>query len=139
MNPECDALNAAVIPSMEKSKLQFVCTNQELDKVDYMVRSIEYRKSKTTAVIFYFHGEVYAYLNHCMHMQRRLDCEADTIFDGSGRLLRCSMHGFVFEPTTGECLSPVCAGRKLQSLKLVEREEKIYFADKHVNRCLAEP
>ena len=117
---------------MDKSKQQFVCTSEVLDKIDYVVRAIEYRGSKTTAVIFYFHGQVYAYINLCTHMQRRLDCEADTIFDGSGRLLHCSMHGFVYDPTTGECLSPVCAGRKLQSLKIVEREGRIYFVDKHV-------
>ncbi|MGR9115565.1 MAG: Rieske (2Fe-2S) protein [Gammaproteobacteria bacterium] len=117
---------------MDKSKLKFVCTREELDQLDYLVRPIEYRNNKTTAVVFMFLGQLYAYINRCMHMQRRLDCEADTIFDSSGRLLHCSMHGFVFEPTTGECLSPVCAGHKLQALKIVERDGTIYFSDKHV-------
>lgn len=120
------------IPPMDESKLQFVCTRDELDRFDYLVRPIEYRGRKETAVVFYFHGQVYAYINRCMHGQRRLDCQADTIFDGSGRLLHCSMHGFLFEPTTGECLSPVCVGRKLQSLKIVESDGEIYFSDKRV-------
>lgn len=117
---------------MDPSKLKFICTASDLGKVDYLVRPIEYRKNKFTAIIFNFRGHVYAYVNHCMHMHRRLDCEADTIFDAEGRLLHCSMHGFVFEPTTGECLSPVCAGQKLQSLKVVELDEGVYFSDKHV-------
>ena len=117
---------------MDKSKLKFICTSQELDQIDYLVRPIEYRKREFTAIIFYFKGKVYAYVNHCMHMQRRLDCQSDTIFDATGNLLHCSMHGFAFDPATGECLSPVCAGQKLQTLKIAELDGGIYFADKHV-------
>ena len=125
-------MNETFVAAMDHSKFKFICTSQELDTIDYLVRHIEYRKREFTAIIFNFKGKVYAYLNHCMHMQRRLDCEADTIFDTTGNLLHCSMHGFVFDPVTGECLSPVCAGQKLQALKLVELDEGIYFADKHV-------
>ncbi|MGR9044629.1 MAG: Rieske (2Fe-2S) protein [Gammaproteobacteria bacterium] len=117
---------------MKKSKLKFICSSQELNSLDYTVCPIEYRNKKTSAIVFYFEGRLYAYVNHCMHMHRRLDCESDTIFDASGRLLHCSMHGFAFEPSTGECLSPVCAGQKLQALKVVEQDGGIYFNDKHV-------
>lgn len=115
-----------------RSKWQLICSRQELAAVDYLVRPIQYRHNETSAIIFYFRGEVYAYINLCMHMQRRLDCQEDTLFDAEGRYLHCSMHGFVFEPTTGECLSPVCAGEKLQALKVTAADEQIYFSDKHV-------
>ena len=120
------------VPTMNKSRLKFICSSQELNHMDYIVRDIEYRHKKTSAIVFYFKGNVYAYVNHCMHMHRRLDCESDTIFDASGLLLHCSMHGFAFDPSTGECLSPVCAGQKLQSIKVVDEEGGIYFNDKHV-------
>ena len=117
---------------MEKSTRNLICSRKELDDIDYLVRNIEYKNKPTSALIFVFAGEVFAYVNHCMHMQRALDCQEDTIFDKSGKLLRCSMHGFVFEPSTGECLSPVCAGQKLQSLKIAESDDGVYFTGKHV-------
>ncbi|OQK18603.1 hypothetical protein AU255_12555 [Methyloprofundus sedimenti] len=121
---------------MDKSKLKFICSVHDLDKVDYLVRDIEYKHQRRTAIIYYYEAKVYAFVNYCMHMQRRLDCEKETIFHVSGKLLSCSMHGFVFEPTTGECLSPVCAGQKLQAIKLLESEGNIYLSDKHVTLSL---
>ncbi len=117
---------------MKPSKLKFICRTDDLAKVEYIVRDIEFRKKYYSAIFYYYDSIAYAFVNHCMHMQRRLDCEKQTIFHASGTLLSCSMHGFVFEPTTGECLSPVCAGQKLQAIQLLEREGNIYVADKHV-------
>lgn len=117
---------------MGKTKFNLICGRRELENAEYLVRAIEYKKRTTSAVIFVYDGAVYAYVNYCMHMHRALDCQEDAIFDAAGELLRCSMHGFVFEPTTGECLSPVCAGQRLQSLKIVEDEKGIFFVDKHV-------
>jgi nitrite reductase/ring-hydroxylating ferredoxin subunit len=85
---------------------------------------------KTNILVFLFNGSVYAYVNHCMHMQRRLNCQEDAIFDRERQHLRCSMHGFVFEPETGVCLSPVCEGQSLQKIRLVEHEGFISLFDK---------
>ncbi len=115
---------------MDKSKHPFICTRDELDNSNYLVRKIQYKNRTTSAIVFQFQNVAYAYINHCMHMQRPLDCQEDTIFDSERKLLRCSMHGFVFEPTTGECLSPICAGQKLQSLKIVKEEQGIFFSEK---------
>ncbi len=81
-------------------------------------------------VIFRFKGELHAYVNHCMHMQKPLNCQANTIFDRERSRLRCSMHGFVFEPETGTCLSPVCEGRQLQKIKVIETNGFIELATK---------
>jgi nitrite reductase/ring-hydroxylating ferredoxin subunit len=67
-----------------------------------------------------------------MHMHRPLNCEQDAIFDETGKYLRCSMHGFIFDPKTGECQSPVCLGQRLQSLRLEEIDDTLYFAEKHL-------
>jgi len=112
---------------------QLICEATDLEKNRYLIRAIKYRKHSHTAIIFRYKTKIYAYVNHCMHMQRALDCQEDSVFDMTGKLLRCSMHGFVFEPSTGECLSPVCAGQKLQGIKLAECDGKVYFADKLVN------
>ncbi len=117
---------------MQNTKLKYICSREHLYQLEYLIKEIEYKNQSYTAIVFYFKDKLYAYLNHCMHMQRRLDCQTDSVFDIDGTLLRCSMHGFVFEPTSGECLSPVCAGQKLIALKVLEKDGEIYFLDKHV-------
>lgn len=109
-----------------------VCTRQELALASYLTRKICFKKKPASAIIFVFEGLAYAYINHCMHMQRPLNCEQDAIFDETGLYLRCSMHGFIFDPKTGECQSPVCFGQRLQSLRMEESDGIIYFAEKHL-------
>jgi nitrite reductase/ring-hydroxylating ferredoxin subunit len=121
-----------VIPKRQRYP---VCTRLELDEARFLIRAIEFKKQPTSAIIFAFEGVVYAYVNHCMHMNRPLNCEQDAVFDDTGHYLRCSMHGFIFDPTTGECQSPVCLGQRLQSLRLEEIDGIVYFAEKHLTLC----
>ena len=117
---------------MMAKQQQRICTRQELAQVSFLVRQIQYKNQSTSAIIFMFAGNVYAYVNHCMHMHRPLNCEAEAIFDDSGNYLRCSMHGFIFEPTTGECQSPVCFGQRLQALRIEDHAGTLYFVEKHL-------
>jgi nitrite reductase/ring-hydroxylating ferredoxin subunit len=108
------------------------CTRRELNEAGFLIRHITYRKQPVSAIIFAFEECAYAYVNNCMHMQRPLNCYEDAIFDETGKYLRCSMHGFIFDPKTGECQSPVCFGQRLQALRLEEVGGIIYFAEKHL-------
>lgn len=117
---------------MATEKLKKIVPHAELRESSHLIRNIRYKNQPETAIIFDFDGIAYAYINRCMHMQRPLNCEQDAIFDESGKFLRCSMHGFIFEPTTGECQSPVCLGQRLQALRLEEIDGVLYFADKHL-------
>ncbi len=92
---------------------------------DIQLKSRSGQNRKQNIILYLFKDKVYAYNNLCMHMQRPLNCQADSIFDRDRQHLRCSMHGFVFEPETGTCLSPVCAGQKLQEIKLQEENGQI--------------
>jgi nitrite reductase/ring-hydroxylating ferredoxin subunit len=117
---------------MAKDKYKPICTRHELQGVSYLMRNILLKNKPVSAIIFAFEGSTYAYVNHCMHMHRPLNCEQDAIFDETGLYLRCSMHGFIFDPKTGECQSPVCLGQRLQSLRLQEIEGTLFFAEKHL-------
>jgi nitrite reductase/ring-hydroxylating ferredoxin subunit len=108
------------------------CTRHELHGVSYLSRKASFKNQPVSVIIFAFEGNAYAYVNHCMHMHRPLNCEQDAIFDETGKYLRCSMHGFIFDPKTGECQSPVCLGQRLQSLRLEEIDDTLYFAEKHL-------
>jgi nitrite reductase/ring-hydroxylating ferredoxin subunit len=111
---------------------QRICARRELDKTRFLLRNIRYKNQHTTAIVFAFDGSAYAYVNHCMHMHRPLNCQEDAIFDETGKYLRCSMHGFIFDPKTGECQSPVCLGQRLQTLRLEEADDAVYFVEKHL-------
>ena len=117
---------------MANDKLKQVCTRDELNDRSYLIRQITYKKQPVSAIIFAFEDNAYAYVNHCMHMHRPLNCERDAVFDETGKYLRCSMHGFIFDPKTGECQSPVCFGQHLQALRLEEMDGTLYFAEKHL-------
>jgi nitrite reductase/ring-hydroxylating ferredoxin subunit len=117
---------------MTKRPRQPVCTRRELDETPFLIRAIHFKNQPTSAIVFAFEGIAYSYINHCMHMNRPLNCEQDAVFDDTGKYLRCSMHGFIFDPTTGECQSPVCLGQRLQALRLEEIDGTLYFAEKHL-------
>jgi nitrite reductase/ring-hydroxylating ferredoxin subunit len=117
---------------MPKQHLKPICTRLELNAASYIKRDIRFKNQPLSAIIFAFEGIAYAYVNHCMHMHRPLNCEQDAIFDETGKYLRCSMHGFIFDPKTGECQSPVCFGQRLQTLRLDEFDGILYFAEKHL-------
>lgn len=117
---------------MLASKLKAICPSDALRSVTYREQAIALRGQPLTALIFMFDGKPYSYVNHCMHMQRRLNGETDAIFDNTGRYLRCSMHGFLFDPKSGECQSPVCDGQRLQALRVEEINGMLYFAEKHL-------
>ena len=70
--------------------------------------------------------------NLCVHMPRELDCEKNTIFDETGKRLRCSMHGIVYDTNTGESLSTMCNGDKLTAIRLIEDEGNLWIKDKKV-------
>jgi nitrite reductase/ring-hydroxylating ferredoxin subunit len=56
----------------------------------------------------------------------------DAVFDEQQQHLRCSMHGIVFDPASGESLSVLCAGERLEALRVAEIDGQVYLVDKRV-------
>lgn len=109
-----------------------ICTEDMLGEKEFLTIPVIYRNKAESSIVFRLDGQVLAYLNRCVHMPRRLDCERKTIFDESGRHLRCSMHGIVYNPFTGESISTMCHGERLTRIKILRENDKIYFVDKRV-------
>ena len=116
-----------------RDKRLFVCESSSLPDKQYLIREMRYKGEAHTTIVFRLHGKVFAYLNQCVHMPRPLNCNRNTVFDDRQEHLRCSMHGILYKPESGESISTMCEGERLQALRLVESDGKIYFNDKHVS------
>ena len=109
-----------------------VCLEQDLRERDFRVVPLLYRHRQNTGIVFRLHDQVHAYLNQCVHMPRRLNCERDTIFSDDGAFLRCSMHGIVYDPVSGASISTMCHGEQLHRIRLTFSNDRIYIDDKRV-------
>lgn len=109
---------------------EIICSGLQVPELGKFSFSINYRGIRQSAILVRFKGLVYGYLNQCVHMPKRLDCEQSHIFDESGRYLQCSMHKICYDPANGECISEICAGKKLTALKVGEQGGWVYLLDK---------
>jgi len=109
---------------------EIICSGFQVPELGKFSFSVNYRGTRRSAILIRFKGVVYGYLNQCVHMPKRLDCEHSHIFDESGQYLQCSMHKICYEPTSGESISEICAGKKLTALKVTEAGGMVYLMEK---------
>lgn len=109
-----------------------ICASTELVDGAYRKTMLAYDGEVVSVVVFRHQGKCLAYKNRCVHMPRTLDCEKDMIFDATGQYLRCSMHGIVYDPVTGESKSDICRGQRLTAIDTEEDESGVWIADRHV-------
>lgn len=107
-----------------------ICQSATLTELGSHRFQVRYRGDPREALLVRFRGLAYGYLNQCVHMPKELDCEHCHVFDDAGESIRCSMHGITYQPETGACLSEICAGRSLTTLRVHEREGVIYLTEK---------
>ena len=110
-----------------------VCPGDQLANGQHLKLQLLFEALSEECIVFRFEGKVYAYINRCVHMPRKLDCEKDQIFDKSGRFLRCSMHGIVYQPETGASVSTICEGERLRAVALREEGGEILITDFRVS------
>jgi nitrite reductase/ring-hydroxylating ferredoxin subunit len=108
----------------------FVARSADLIEGAILHMDVRHAGEEIAVVIFRHRGRCLAYRNLCVHMPRRLDCEQATIFDETGRYLRCSMHGILYEPATGESISEICNGKRLTPIQVSEDGNGIWIIDR---------
>jgi nitrite reductase/ring-hydroxylating ferredoxin subunit len=108
----------------------FVARSGDLAEGSFLHMDIRHAGEEIAVLIFRHRGRCLAYRNLCVHMPRRLDCEQGTIFDETGRYLRCSMHGILYEPASGESISEICFGKRLTPIQVAEDGDGIWIVDR---------
>jgi len=116
--------------SVKQQVSELICTASQVPELGKFSFAIHYRGQRREAILIRFKGEVYGYLNQCVHMPKALDCEHGDIFDETRQYLQCSMHTICYDPVSGESLSEICAGKKLTAVKIKEEGGQVYLVDK---------
>ena len=115
----------------------WVSTSENLRDGCYLKKEVYYAGEIISVIVIRHKGKCFAYRNLCLHMPRELDCIEDKIFDDSGQYLRCSMHGIVYDPSTGESASEICYKKRLTPIELMENEQGIWLIDRRVRPLTA--
>jgi len=74
-----------------------------------------------------FDRRVVAYLNRCAHVPAEMDWQPDEFMDSERRWIICSIHGALYEPTTGRCVAGPCPGRLLTRIETQELAGRVYW------------
>jgi nitrite reductase/ring-hydroxylating ferredoxin subunit len=127
-----------LVPAMMRERSVEICHDLDLHEKSFVTVDLLYKKELKNAIVFRFKNNLFAYLNQCVHMPKALNCQSKTIFDQEQNLLRCSMHGIVYDPETGQSLSTMCHDKKLVPLRVALVNEKIFIDDKRVKPVLAD-
>lgn len=67
----------------------------------------------------------YVYINRCPHLGIALNWQPNDFMDAEGEFIRCSTHGALFEPATGQCVSGPCAGDALTPVSFALKDGTI--------------
>ena len=107
---------------------RLICPSEALLDSGKAVRfEVEYFGEQAPAFVVRLDGRVCGYLNRCGHLPMELDWREGEVFDIDGRSLICSTHGATYAADSGKCLGGPCGGAPLVSLRVDERDGRIYF------------
>ena len=107
---------------------RLICASAALENSGKALRfELEYFGERAPAFVLRFRGRVYGYLNRCGHVPMELDWREGEVFDFEGRDLICSTHGAAYAADSGRCLGGPCGKTPLVSLRIEERDGKVYF------------
>lgn len=118
----------------EVSRCWWVGLSATIAEESYRIVDCLYQQKRASIIILRVAGQCFGYLNLCVHMPFRLDCELglekNSVFDPQTGKITCSMHGITFDPQTGVALSPtMCTGARLTAIGVREDTRGIWVDD----------
>lgn len=105
-----------------------LCASEQLEErgLAHSFDVLQYRQP-ARAFVLRFDGQVHAYLNRCAHVPTEMDWQEGEFLDRDKRYIMCSIHGAVYEPTTGRCVTGMCGRMGLTKIRVEEREGQVYW------------
>ena len=107
---------------------QKICDLGELSELAAKEFTLEPCSGMKDAFLIYVNQKYYAYLNQCPHTGVNLNWQPEQFFSVDGGYLQCSMHGALFETTTGKCILGPCRGQNLKPVEITIEGGAIYLA-----------
>lgn len=108
--------------------LRLICAGGDVYESGKGVRfTVQRHDREAPAFVIRHGGQAYAYLNECGHLPAQLDWQPGEFFDDSKLYLTCSVHGALYAPTTGRCVSGRCQGKGLKPLPICEIDDHIFL------------
>ena len=119
---------AAALPPLAPAGALPLCASAELEEASKAcVFDVMLWRRPARAFALRFEGRVVAYMNRCAHVPTEMDSQPGEFLDADRRFILCSMHGAVYEPTSGRCIAGPCAGQRLMAVDVVERGGQVYW------------
>ena len=87
---------------------------------------LQYRQP-ARAFALRFDGRVVAYLNRCAHVPTEMDWQEGEFLDGDKAYIMCSIHGAVYDPLTGRCVTGMCGRMGLTKIDVEEKAGQVYW------------
>lgn len=85
---------------------------------------------RRTGFVVNWHGRLRAYVNECAHIAISMDFFENDFFDEERCHIVCAMHGALYEPDTGACVSGPPLGAALEPLRAeVEGGEVVVYVE----------
>lgn len=107
---------------------QYLCDADALDECgDAVTFGVMEWGQEAPAFAVRFDNVAVAYLNRCAHVPSELDWQPGKFWDMDKRFIICAVHGALYDPPNGECVSGPCPGARLQAITLSEQGGKVYW------------
>ncbi len=114
----------------------FICNSSDLKSGETGIKfHLSANGRQLPAFAIRYQGEVYAYLNCCIHLMLELDWGDGEYFDTSGDYIICANHGALFEPKTGRCIDGPCYGSELIKIIIIEFNSHVLLDDDRYKLC----
>lgn len=106
----------------------------KLDEIeDGNARAFDHPLKEDRSIIITRLGDkCWGFLNMCPHMGIELQFQNDKFMSFDGSQLQCSMHGALFDITSGYCTWGPCSGQSLVGIPLVLEKGTIFLPENSV-------
>jgi nitrite reductase/ring-hydroxylating ferredoxin subunit len=105
---------------------QYLCRSDELPEHGRGVLfDVVLWRQPVRAFALRIDGRALAYINRCAHVPTELDWNPGDFLDAERRNIVCSVHGAMYEPTSGRCIGGPCGRGRLMPVELSEADGQV--------------